>query len=210
MSENGLTIHADGKCRCFWAGPQEDYIRYHDGEWARPVADDVRLFEKVCLEGFQAGLSWYTILKKRENFRDAFHGFDFKRVAKMDERDVERLLTNAGIIRHSGKIEATINNACRALELIEEKGSLAAYFWSFEPKPSERPDAMTLDWAYANTTTDQSKALSKDLKKRGWKFVGPTTMYALMQAMGMVNDHLDGCFAKPLIDQARADFERPT
>jgi len=195
----------DGKTRCFWAGPQADYVVYHDEEWGNPVAEDTRLFEKICLEGFQSGLSWYTILSKRENFREAFHGFDIEKVAAMGEADVERQVQNAGIIRHRGKIKSTINNARRAIDLIEEKGSLAKHFWSYEPKDHKPP----LTIADVPATTEVSTAISKDLKKRGWSFVGPTTAYAFMQAMGMVNDHLEGCFCHPRIEKARAQFVRP-
>jgi len=182
-----------GEGGCSWPGTDELYLRYHDEEWGRPVADDRRLFEKICLEGFQAGLSWITILRKRDNFRRAFKDFDPQAVARLTGRDVQRLLRDAGIIRHRGKIESTINNAKRALELIEEHGSLAAYFWSWEPVPSSRPRKLTRAQLMKMSTTPQSVALSKDLKRRGWTFVGPTTCYAFMQAMGLVNDHLHGC-----------------
>ena len=173
------------------------------------MADDRVLFEKICLEGFQAGLSWLTILRKRERFREVFHGFDLERVASMGHRDVERLVQDPGIIRHRGKIESTINNAQRALELAEELGSLAAYFWSHEPTESERP--ATIDWEALKSLgkTPQSIALSKDLKRRGWSFVGPTTVYAFMQAMGMVNDHLEGCCLRDEIERERGRFRRP-
>ena len=170
---------------------------------------DIRLFEKICLEGFQSGLSWLTILRKRENFREAFAGFDFHKVAKFTEKDVERLVQNAGIIRHRGKIEATINNANRAIELCAEQGSLAHYFWSFEPGPEDRPARVTHEALMALSTTDISTRISKDLKKRGWRFVGPTTVYAFMQAMGLVNDHLEGCWVREEIERARAAFKRP-
>ena len=196
---------ADGKQRCWWCGDDPLYVLYHDEEWAQPVTDDVRLFEKVCLEGFQAGLSWITILRKRENFRKAFAGFDFRKVAKFTEKDVKRLLQDEGIIRHRGKIEATINNAQRAIELVEEFGSLAAYFWSFEPKSGKSPKILK----DIPGETDVSKALSKDLKKRGFKFVGPTTMYAHMQAMGMVNDHVEGCYVRGDVDAKRKALKRP-
>ena len=208
-NEGGLATGADGLCRCAWCGDDELYRRYHDTEWARPVTDDRRLFEKVCLEGFQSGLSWLTILRKRENFREAFHGFDFERVARMDDRDVERLLTDAGIVRHRGKIEATIDNAARAVELRAEHGSLAAFFWSHEPTEAERPERVIRDWIAANPTTERSVALSRALKQRGWRFVGPTTMYALMQAMGIVNDHIEGCHVRAEVERERAGFARP-
>jgi DNA-3-methyladenine glycosylase I len=178
----------DGLDRCRWCGSDALYMRYHDGEWGRPVHDDTRLFEKICLEGFQSGLSWLTILRKRENFRAAFDGFDIRTVALYTERDIARLLQNEGIIRHRGKIEATINNAARAIELAEEFGSLDAYFWGWRPQDEGTPRQGQLP-----AETPESKALSKDLKKRGWKFVGPTTCYAFMQAMGLVNDHFEGC-----------------
>jgi DNA-3-methyladenine glycosylase I len=200
-----LIIGEDGVQRCFWAGPQEDYIVYHDEEWGNPVKDDTRLFEKICLEGFQSGLSWYTILSKRENFREAFHGFDIEKVAAMGEGDIERLVQNAGIIRHRGKIKSTINNAKRAVELIEEKGSLAKHFWSYEPQNLPVVTSMK----DVPGKTDVSTIISRDLKKRGWSFVGPTTAYAFMQAMGMVNDHIKGCVCHERIEKARADFVRP-
>jgi DNA-3-methyladenine glycosylase I len=190
------------KQRCAWAASAEDYIDYHDEEWGRPVTDDDRLFEKLCLEGFQSGLSWLTILRKRENFRKAFRGFAIEKVARMGEKDVERLLQDAGIIRHRGKIESTINNAKRALELKQEFGSLAAYVWSFEPKPQPFTGAIP-------SQTDASRALSKDLRKRGWSFVGPTTVYAFMQAMGLVNDHAEDCFCRADCETARQKLKRP-
>ena len=195
--------------RCSWHGDKDDYRAYHDHEWGRPVDDDHRLFEKICLEGFQSGLSWLTILRKRENFRAAFEGFDFERIARYGDDDVGRLLANAGIIRHRGKIESTINNARRALVLRDAFGSLASYFWRHEPDAADRPATVTWDWIRANPTTPHSVALSKDLKKRGWRFVGPTTVYAFMQAMGMVNDHIEGCCCRPLVEEARNAFMRP-
>jgi DNA-3-methyladenine glycosylase I len=179
--------------RCWWVGDDPLYIRYHDEEWGRPVTDDQRLFEKVCLEGFQAGLSWITILRKRENFRRAFRNFDVDRVARFTARDVDRLLQDAGIIRHRGKIESTINNATRAIDLREEFGSLSEYFWKWEPDRKSRPRRITKEVLQEMPTTAESNALSKDLRKRGWTFVGPTTIYAFMQAMGLVNDHVEGC-----------------
>lgn len=196
--------------RCPWAGEDALYQTYHDKEWGRPVTDDVRLFEKICLEGFQSGLSWLTILRKRENFRAAFDGFDFRRVALYSEDKVEELLKDAGIVRHRGKINSTINNAARAIEMEAEFGSLAAYFWQFEPKPEERPKSMTWDAVKAMAHTETSKALSKDLKKRGWTFVGPTTAYAFMQAMGLVNDHTEECFCRAEVETLRTQFTRPT
>lgn len=195
--------------RCAWPGGDELYIRYHDDEWGRPVADDRRLFEKICLEGFQSGLSWITILRKRDHFRRAFANFDPEVVSRFRARDVQRLLKDAGIIRHRGKIESTINNAKRALELIDEKGSLASYFWSWEPAPAERPRRLTHATLRKMSTTPRSVALSKDLKTRGWAFVGPTTCYAFMQAMGLVNDHIEGCEMRGEIEKLRAHFIRP-
>ncbi len=190
----------DGVARCGWSSATPQYERYHDSEWGYPVGDDRRLFEKICLEGFQSGLSWRTILEKRENFRAAFHDFDFHKVADFHEDDTERLLQDAGIIRHRGKIEATINNARRAIEMVEDEGSLAAFFWQYEPR--ER----LWDGKHMPGFTEASTALSKDLKKRGWKFVGPTTAYAFMQAMGLVNDHAPGCAAREKVEAARAKF----
>ncbi|WP_296988034.1 DNA-3-methyladenine glycosylase I [Thalassospira sp. UBA1131] len=198
------TIGTDGKCRCAWCDAAPEFNAYHDTEWGFPVTDDIRLFEKICLEGFQSGLSWRTILTKRENFRKAFAGFDFHKVAQFDDADVERLLGDAGIIRHRGKIEASINNAKRACEMVAEEGSLAAYFWRFEPKPDE------VDPPQSMSTSPTSVALSKDLKKRGWKFVGPTTVFAFMQAMGLINDHAQGCFLRQQIDDMRASLVRPS
>jgi DNA-3-methyladenine glycosylase I len=194
---------------CSWPGRDQLYIRYHDDEWGRPIADDHRLFEKICLEGFQSGLSWITILRKRENFRRAFNGFDPAAVARFGARDVTRLLKDAGIVRHRGKIESTINNARRALELMEEKGSLAAYFWTWEPAASARPRRITQAQLMKMSTTAESVALSKDLKKRGWTFVGPTTVYAFMQAMGLVNDHVEGCRVRDEVEHQRRLFTRP-
>ena len=191
-----LVVGDDDVPRCWWGAEPDIYRRYHDEEWGRPTTDDHRLFEKVCLEGFQAGLSWLTILRKRENFRSAFAGFDPERVASFDDSDVARLLDDAGIVRHEGKIRSTLNNAGRALELIAEQGSLSGYFWSWAgpemPAPEEIP-----------ATTETSTALSKDLKSRGWSFVGPTTVYAFMQAMGLVNDHLAGCHVREVCTRVR-------
>lgn len=206
---NGLIIGEDGKARCWWCGDDPLYVRYHDEEWGRPVVDNVRLFEKICLEGFQAGLSWITILRKRENFRAAFDGFDYHKVIHYGEADIERLLDNEGIIRHRGKIEATINNAKRAIQMEKEFGSLAAYFWRFEPADDARPPVLDYEAARMLDKTPESIALSKDLKKRGWKFVGPTTCYAFIQAMGMVNDHIEGCHIRDEIEKMRAGFKRP-
>ena len=193
---DGLIMGTDGRPRCWWHGGEPEYQRYHDEEWGRPMRDDRRLFEKICLEGFQAGLSWWTILQRRPNFRAAFCDFDFHQVARFDEARVEALLQDRGIIRHRGKIEATINNAARALELVEEFGSLADYFWGWQPPADERPTRMTKAALIAIGTPPAAKALSKDLRTRGWKFGGPTTCYAFMQAMGLVNDLLEGCFCR--------------
>ena len=205
----GLQQGADGALRCFWQQGLEDYIHYHDHEWGRPVANDFRLFEKICLEGFQSGLSWLTILRKRENFRAAFAGFDFRKVARFDDADIERLLADKGIVRHRGKITSTINNARRAQEMRDEFGSLARFFWSYEPKPRDRPPEVTYETLVANPKTEMSARLSKELKKRGWTFVGPTTVYAFCQAMGLVNDHIEGCVCRPLVKLERRQFRRP-
>jgi len=205
----GLVRGEDGVVRCFWGASHPDYVRYHDEEWGFPVADDRRLFEKLCLEGFQSGLSWLTILRKRESFRAAFRGFDFEAVARFGARDVARLLKDAGIVRHRGKIESTVNNARRARELAAETGSLAAFFWSFEPPPSDRPKRLTWPVLRTMAKTPASIALGKELKRRGWTFVGPTTAYAFMQAMGLVNDHVEGCAARARAEKTRARFRRP-
>jgi DNA-3-methyladenine glycosylase I len=209
MSGDGLLAAGRGRRRCSWCGDDPLYVGYHDDEWGRPMFDDRRLFEKICLEGFQSGLSWLTILRKREHFREAFDGFDPARIAGYGAGDVARLLGNPGIVRHRGKIESTINNARRVLDLQDEFGSLAAYAWSWEPGPADRPASLTWAALRAMPTTATSVALSKDLKKRGWSFVGPTTVYAFMQAMGLVNDHLDGCFVRPEVERARRRFVRP-
>jgi DNA-3-methyladenine glycosylase I len=204
-SRSGLAPGPDGRLRCFWGVSAPDYVDYHDREWGFPVTDDRRLFEKLCLEGFQAGLSWLTILRKREAFRKAFAGFDPAKVARFGARDVTRLLGDAAIVRHRGKIESTINNAARALELIAERGSLSAYVWSFVPGAGERPRVMTHAALRAMAKTPTSAALSKDLKRRGWTFVGPTTVYAFMQAMGLVDDHLEGCVIRAAAEAARRE-----
>jgi DNA-3-methyladenine glycosylase I len=196
-------IGPDGKSRCSWCIAAPEFIDYHDNEWGYPVSDDRHLFEKLCLEGFQSGLSWRTILAKRENFRTAFHDFDFDRVSRFNQHDIERLLKNEGIVRHRGKIEAVINNAQRAQELVKQKGSLAAFIWRYEP------DTKHLALPQTVSTSKESIALSNDLKKLGWKFVGPTTMYALMQAMGLINDHVEDCEIRVNIDHARYNFNRP-
>ena len=189
--------------RCWWCGTDPLYVRYHDEEWGAPVTDDRRLFEKICLEGFQSGLSWLTILRKRDNFRAAFADFDFERVARFTARDVARLLEDDGIVRHRGKIESTINNAKRALELRAEQGSLASYFWGWEPDAASRPKRITRAALMQMATSPASVALSKDLKKRGWMFVGPTTVYAFMQAMGLVNDHVETCERRAAVEKLR-------
>lgn len=199
---SALFTPPDGLPRCLWCAASPDYIAYHDQEWGFPVDDDRRLFEKLSLEGFQSGLSWRTILTKRENFRTAFAGFDFNRLAAFTEADVERLLQDEGIVRHRGKIEAIINNAARAQELVREAGSLASYVWRFEPQGDDIP--------YLASTSPASVAMSKDLKKRGWAFVGPTTVHAFMQAMGLFNDHTEGCVTRAKVERARAGFTRPS
>ena len=196
-------VGPDGKSRCHWCSAAPEYMHYHDSEWGFPVSDDHRLFEKLSLEGFQSGLSWRTILAKRENFRAAFHGFDFDRVARFTQRDIDRLLQDAGIVRHRGKIEAVINNAQRARELVEREGSLAAFVWRFEPDNKQLAKPQTA------STSAESIALSKALKKQGWKFVGPTTVYAFMQAMGLINDHVEDCVIRAKVEQARKRFKRP-
>ena len=205
----GLRQRADGALACWWGEGHDDYEAYHDTEWGMPVVADIRLYEKMCLEGFQSGLSWLTILRKRENFRAAFSGFDFETVARFGGADVERLLGDAGIVRHRGKIEATINNARAALDTIETHGSLAAFFWSFEPGPDDRPSLIDYATLSSMPKTPESTALSKGLRKLGWRFVGPTTCYALMQASGIVNDHLEGCHRRPAIEAARLALIRP-
>lgn len=199
-------IRSDGVARCWWCGHDPLYVDYHDHQWGMPVDDDQLLFEKMCLEGFQSGLSWITILRKRESFRTAFAGFDFRKVAKYQPNKVDRLLTDASIVRHRGKIESTINNAKRAIELVDQFGTLATFFWRFEPGKS--PVLRKRDQLVSQT--DESTALSRELKQRGWTFVGPTTCYAMMQALGMVNDHLRGCDRWTTVDQARQSFKRPS
>lgn len=209
-SDNKYILTAeDGRSRCWWGHEPLVYRKYHDQEWGRPVADDIRLFEKICLEGFQSGLSWLTILRKRENFREAFAGFDFNKIAEFDDEDVACLLQNAGIVRHRGKIEATINNAHRAIEIVAEFGSLAGYIWGWEPESREPGIGKNDDNVQIPSITKTSQLLSKDLKKRGWKFFGPTTAYAFMQAMGLVNDHMEGCAIRELVERARREFTPP-
>ena len=193
----------DGRPRCAWCAAAPEFFDYHDREWGFPVGNDIRLFEKLCLESFQSGLSWRTILAKREGFRAAFAGFDFRKVAAFGPEDVERLLADAAIVRHRGKIEAVINNAARACEMVEAEGSLAAFLWRYEPRPEDLASPQSASTAAA------SVALSKELKKRGWKFVGPTTVYAFMQAMGLINDHAEGCALRPEAEAARTRFARP-
>lgn len=196
---SGLVAGEDGRLRCWWGAEPSIYRAYHDEEWGRPVTEDFRLFEKICLEGFQSGLSWLTILKKREAFRSAFVGFDFHKVSSFGDDDVERLIKDAGIIRHRGKIVSTIHNARLAVALASEEGSLADFFWRFVPSPSERPATIDRASMASLATTPASIRLSRELKKRGWTYVGPTTCYAFMQAMGLVNDHLEGCHVRPLV-----------
>lgn len=206
---DGLFADDDRVARCTWCQATPLYRAYHDSEWGFPVADDRRLFEKICLEGFQSGLSWLTILNKREAFRAGFANFDAARVARFTAKDVERLVNDAGIVRHRGKIESTINNAQRALALRDDFGSLAAYFWRHEPDAKSRPMRITREALRAITTSPESVAISKDLKKRGWSFVGPTTVYAFMQAMGLVNDHYEGCSVRDKALAARKAFKPP-
>jgi len=200
--KSGLWTDTNGIARCAWCSGSEDYVAYHDTEWGYPVREDRRLFEKISLEGFQSGLSWLTILRKRENFRRAFAGFDFSRVARFTARDVQRLLRDPGIVRHRGKIESTINNARRCGDLVGEFGSLAAYVWRFEPDRHARPKKLTWEVLRKMGQTPESVALSKDLRRRGWTFVGPTTIYAFMQAMGLVNDHVHGCSIRKRIESS--------
>lgn len=204
-----LVTGSDGIARCFWGASTPEYCRYHDEEWGVPTRDDRWIFEKLCLEGFQSGLSWLTILNKRENFRRAFANFEIDAVARFNRRSVERLLGDAGIVRHRGKIESAINNAKRAAELREACGSLAAFAWRFEPPAASRPRKLTRAALRELSKTAESTALSKELKRRGWSFVGPTTVYAFMQAAGIVNDHMHGCAARKRCEQARAKFRVP-
>jgi DNA-3-methyladenine glycosylase I len=205
----GITVGDDGLARCWWGAGDPLYRRYHDTEWGRPVADDRRLFEKLSLEGFQAGLSWLTILRKRERFREVFAGFDPAAVARFGVREVDRLLADPGIVRNRAKIEATINNAHRYADLAAELGSLAAYVWRFEPDPRARPPVLDHPTLLQLGHSPESKAMSKDLRRRGWSFLGPTTVYAFMQAMGLVNDHLEGCHRRPEVERERQGFRRP-
>ena len=200
---NTTIVGPDGKSRCRWCGAAPEFLAYHDTEWGFPVSDDHRLFEKLSLEGFQSGLSWRTILAKRENFRAAFHDFDFDRIARFTRRDLDRLLKDEGIVRHRGKIEAVVNNARRTRELVKREGSLAAFVWRYEPDMKQLAEPQTV------STSAESLALSKDLKKLGWKFVGPTTVYAFMQAMGLINDHVEDCVIRAKVQRARKSFKRP-
>ena len=206
----GLVLGEDGRWRCWWCGNDPLYVEYHDREWGVPTLSDQRLFEKICLEGFQSGLSWLTILRKREGFRQAFLDFDFRQVAEFGKPDIERLMEDASIVRHRGKIASTINNARRACWLTREFGSLAAYFWRWKPSAASRPTVIDLETVRSLKFTRDSTALAKDLKKRGWSFVGPTTAYAFMQAMGLVNDHLQGCWRRPEVESFREALEVPT
>jgi DNA-3-methyladenine glycosylase I len=206
---DGITVGDDGVARCWWGAGDPLYRRYHDTEWGRPVAEDRRLFEKLSLEGFQAGLSWLTILRKREHFREVFSGFDPAAVARFGVQDVERLLADPGIVRNRAKIEATINNARRSAELAEEFGSLAGYVWQYEPDPQSRPPLLNHATLLQLGQSPESKAMSKDLRRRGWSFVGPTTVYASMQALGLVNDHLEACDRRPPVERERQRFRRP-
>jgi DNA-3-methyladenine glycosylase I len=205
----GLLLGDDNHVRCFWAGAAPGFAHYHDTEWGFPVDNDHKLFEKVCLEGFQSGLSWRTILNKRPAFREVFLDFDFERVARFGDQDVARLLTDARIVRHRGKIEATINNAQRACTMVDTHGSLGAFIWRHEPPPERRPNPVTKATLMAASKTAGSAQLAKDLKKLGWRFFGPTTAYAFMQAMGLVNDHIEGCMVRQACETAREGFVRP-
>ena len=207
---HGLSADAKGVIRCAWPGSHMDYQNYHDHEWGRPQQSTERLFEKICLEGFQSGLSWLTILRKREAFRRAFRGFDIEKVSRFNSRSVERLLSDAGIVRHRGKIEAAIENARAAFRLIEEFGSLSSFVWQFEPCPKRRPKRFTYSDLKALTETEESRAMSRALRDRGWRFVGPTTLYAFMQSVGVVNDHIEGCSFRGSVEQERQGFHRPT
>ena len=204
---DGTLTGADGRVRCWWPGDDASYVAYHDDQWGRPVTDDDRLFEKLCLEGFQSGLSWLTILRKRENFRAAFCSFDIGAVAAYGPEDIERLMGDSGIVRHRGKIASAVNNARRACEIVEEFGSLVAYIWSWEPQAAQDPPTSQ---SGLPASTPESTALAKDLKRRNWSFVGPTTVYAFMQSMGLVNDHIQGCFARSECEAERAALIRPS
>lgn len=204
--ETGLTVDAEGRTCCYWQPQMPDY---HDSEWGRPVTDDRLIFEKVCLEGFHSGMSWQMIYNKRENFRQAFAGFDFVKVARFDDADIARLMADKSIVRNRAKILATIINAQRAMEMVAEAGSLAAWFWQFEPQPAARPDVVDIHYWQGNNTSPEAEAMSKALKKRGWRWVGPVTTYALMQALGLVNDHLQGCCVRDICEAERGRLKRP-
>jgi len=206
QQETGLIVDDAGRTCCYWQPLMSDY---HDHEWGRPVTDDRLIFEKVCLEGFHSGMSWQMIYNKRENFRRAFAGFDFVQVARFDDADITRLMADSSIVRNRAKILATINNAQRAIELIAEAGSLAAWFWQFEPKPEARPDRIDIHYWQTHNTSPEAEAMSKALKKRGWLWVGPITAYALMQALGLVNDHLEGCCVRKICEAERRQLNRP-
>ena len=210
IPKSGASRGDDGVNRCWWCRGDPLYEEYHDTEWGRPVSDDVRLFEKLSLEGFQSGLSWLTILRKRENFRRAFKSFDIQSVARFNARSVERLLTDAGIVRHRGKIEATIGNARRCIELLEEFGSLAGYVWSYEPDRPSQPTELNRPMLENMGPSGEATAMSKDLKRRGWSFVGPTTIYSFMEAMGLVNDHVSTCDSRNDVECERRRFSRPS
>ena len=207
IPSSGVLPGADGRPRCWWSVGDPLYERYHDREWGRPVKDDRRIFEKISLEAFQSGLSWLTILRKREGFREAFRAFDVRAISRFDDRSVERLMRDSRIVRNRAKIEATINNAKRCIELVKETGSLSRYLWSFEPSSTPRAD----DWGtlVGRPASQEAKSLSKDLKRRGWSFVGPTTLYSAMESLGLVNDHVTSCFAWGDVESARTSFERP-
>jgi DNA-3-methyladenine glycosylase I len=209
-SPSGITVGEDGLARCWWSGDDPLYRSYHDEEWGRPVGDDARLFEMLSLEAFQSGLSWLTILRKRENFRRAFRSFDIEAVARFNDRSVERLLRDEGIVRNRAKVLATITNARRCLDLVGEVGSLAAYAWGFEPDPRSRPQALDWDALVALGEAPEARAMSKDLRRRGWSFVGPTTVYSFMEAVGLVNDHVAACGVRDQAERERARFPRPT
>lgn len=204
--ETGLIVDAEGRTCCYWQPQMPDY---HDGEWGRPVTDDRLIFEKVCLEGFHSGMSWQMIYNKRENFRRAFAGFDFEKVARFNEADIARLMADKSIVRNRAKILATINNAQRAIDMVAEAGSLAAWFWQFEPGPEARPQTVDIHYWQGNNTSPEAEAMSKALKKRGWRWVGPVTTYALMQALGLVNDHLVGCCVRDICEAERDQMKRP-
>ena len=210
MTNQPTTLHTgqDGKNRCFWVGDNQELTKYHDEEWGVPVADSKMLFEKVCLEGFQSGLSWLTILRKRHNFRQAFHQFDYAKITTYNEADVQRLLNNQGIVRHRGKILSVINNAKLASQMENNGELLATYFWKWEPSQNRTPDT-TDEILVSISKSDESIAMSKDLKKRGWSFIGPTTAYAFMESVGIINNHMQSCFLYPRIEQLRKQFNRP-